>query len=90
MLDWDNGEISTRKISIKLLYIYLVQQFYSDLDLYQLIPTENRTQGLFKTFAGFSSNFQGIFNFQRFSRKLSKFEYFSNPSEPCTKLLKSP
>ena len=43
MLDWDNGEIST-KMSMKLLCFYLVQlllhqikaqQFYTDLDLYQ-------------------------------------------------------
>ena len=44
MLDWDNAEISTRKIGINLLCLYLVQQMlhhiktqqiYTDLDLYQ-------------------------------------------------------
>ena len=46
MLDWDNGEISTRKyiVSIKLLWLYLVQhmlhqikaqQFFTEFGLYQ-------------------------------------------------------
>ena len=35
MLDWYNGDISTGKISIKLLHQIKAQQFYNDLDLYQ-------------------------------------------------------
>ena len=45
-----------------------------------LSPAGNRrNQGLFELF---SSTFQGIFNFQDFSRKPSKFKYFSSLCKP--------
>ena len=45
MLDWDNGEISTRELEKKSLCLYLMQhmlhqikaqRFYTDFGLYQL------------------------------------------------------
>ena len=65
MLDWDNQDISTGKISIKLLCLYLMrhmlhqikaQQFCTDSGRLSTVlsPTENsRIQGLFKAFEWF-------------------------------------
>ena len=47
----------------------------------------SRIQGLFKAFEWFSSTFQGRFNFKDFSRKPSKFKYFSSLCEPCKTIL---
>ena len=48
-----------------------------------LIPTENRrNQGLFKAFVWFSSTFKAYLIFKDFSRKHSKFKYFSSLCEP--------
>ena len=50
-----------------------------------LSPVKNiRIQGLFKAFEWFSNTFQGRLIFKDFSRKSSKFKYFSSLCEPCT------
>ena len=78
MLDWDNGDISTEKISIKLLCLYLVQhmlhqikaqQIYTELGLSTVLSTTKIVE--FKAFANewFSSTFQGWFNFQGLFKK---------------------
>ena len=49
-----------------------------------LSHTENsRIEGFFEAFEWFSSTFQGKFNFRDFSRKPSKFKYFSSLWKPC-------
>ena len=92
MLDWDNGEISTRKeyeIVVPLFgAAFAAPNKGSTTILYWfrslstvLSSTENRRiQGLFKTLEWFSSIFQGRFNFH--GRKPSKFKYFSSMCEP--------
>ena len=57
--------------------------WYSSLSIV-LSPTENsRIQGLFKAFEWFSSTFMADLIFKDFSRKPSKFKYFSKLCEPC-------
>ena len=52
-----------------------------------LIPTENRRiRGLFMTFVWFPVLFKAYLFFKDFSRKPSKFKYFSSLCEPCCKL----
>ena len=49
-----------------------------------LSPTENsRIQGLFKAFEWFPLLFKAALIFKGFSRKPSKFKYFSNLCKPC-------
>ena len=64
-----------------MLHQIKAQQFYTDLGLLLTVlsPTENsRIQGLFKAFELFSSLFKADLIFKDFSRKPSKFKYFSS------------
>ena len=60
-------------------------QFYTDLDLYQQCKVLQKIE--FKDFSRHLSNFPVLFKayliFMGFSRKPSKFKYFSRLCEPC-------
>ena len=62
------------------------QQFYTDLDLYQQRKVLQKIDE-FKDFSSHLSDFPVLFKayliFEDFSRKLSKFKYFSSLYEPC-------
>ena len=97
MLDWDNGElINIRKLVLNCCaFFYLVQhilhqikaqQLYNDLGLYQLYKVlQKRVE--FKDFSRLLNDFPELFKadfiFKDFSRKPSKFKYFSSLCEPC-------
>ena len=72
-------------MSMKLLSLYLVQHFYTDLDLYQQCQVLQRVEG-FKDFSRPLSDFPVLFKadliFKDFSRKPSKFKYSSSLYEP--------
>ena len=83
---------------MKLLCLYLVQlllhqikaqQFYTDLDLYQQCKVLQKMEE-FKDFSRPLSYFPVLFKadliFKDFSRKPSKFKYFSSLCEPCIML----
>ena len=83
---------------MKLLCLYLVQhllhqikaqQFYIDLDHYQRRSVLQKIE--FKDFSRLLSDllvlFKADFIFKDFSRKPSKFKYFSSLCEPCTILM---
>ena len=83
------------EISIKLLCLYSVQhlphqiktqQFYTDFDLYQQCYVLQKIEE-FKDFSRHLSDFPVLFKaylfFKDFSRKPSKFQYFSSLCEPC-------
>ena len=46
-------------------------------------PVKGKIPGFFKAFEGFSSTFQGKFNFKDFSRQPCILKYFSSLCEPC-------
>ena len=46
-------------------------------------PVNGNIQGVFKAFECFSSIFKANFIFKDFSRKPSKFKYFSSLCKPC-------
>ena len=83
------------KISIKLLCLYLVQhmlhqikaKFYTDLGLYQKCKVLQKIEE-FKGFSRLLSDFPVLFKadliFKDFSRKPSKFKYFSSLWEPSS------
>ena len=73
-----------------MLCIYLVHQikaqhFYTDLDLYQQCEALQKMEE-FKDFSRLLSDFPVLFNadliFKEFSRKPSKFKYFSSLCDP--------
>ena len=85
---------------MKLLCLYLMQhllhqiktqQFYTDLGLYQQCLVLQKIVE-FKDFSRLLSDFPVIFKadliFKDFSRKASKFKYFSSLCEPCIALAK--
>ena len=69
-----------------LLYQIKTQQFYTDLDLYQQCYVLQKIEEL-KDFSRHLSDFSVLFKayllFKDFSRKPSKFKYFSSLCEPC-------
>ena len=82
-------------MSMKLFCLYLVQhllhrikaqQFYTDLDLYQQCKVLQKIEE-FKDFSRPLSDFPVLFKadliFKDFSRKPSKFKYFSSLCKPC-------
>ena len=82
-------------MSMKLLCLYLVQhllhqikaqQFYTDLDLYEQCKILQKTEE-FKDFSRPLNDFPVLFKadliFKDFSRKPSKFKYFSSLCKPC-------
>ena len=86
-------------MSMKLLCLYLVQhllhqikvqQFYTDLDLYQQCKVLQKIEE-FKDFSRPLSDFPVLFKadliFKDFSKKPSKFKYFSSLCEPCIHLI---
>ena len=59
---------------------------FNDLGLYQIRPTENsRIQGFSRLLSDFPVLFKTYVTFKDFSRKPSKFKYFSSLCEPCSK-----
>ena len=88
MLDWDNGEISTRQLEKKLLCLYLVQhllhqikaqQFYPNLGLYQqcwFLQKIGDLKDFSRPLHDFPVLFKAYLIFKDFSRKSSKFKYF--------------
>ena len=73
-----------------MLHQLKAQQFYNDLGSISTVqsPTVNsRIQGLFKALSGFPVLFKSVLIFKDFSRKPSKFKYFSSLCKP--KLLSS-
>ena len=89
MLDWDNGDISTGKLvqnccasfwcSICTTLLYWFNSLPTVLS-----PTENSIiPGLFKALSNFPVLFKADLIFKDFSRKPSKFKYFSCLCEPC-------
>ena len=69
-----------------MLHQIKAQQFYNDLGLYQLCQALQKIVK-FKDFSRLLSDFPVLFKadliFKDFSRKPSKFKYFSSLCEPC-------
>ena len=69
-----------------MLHQIKAQQFYTDLDLYQQWYILQKIEE-FKDFSGHLSDVPVLFKayliFKDFSRKPSKFKYFSSLCEPC-------
>ena len=69
-----------------MLCLYLVQHFYTDLDLYQQCQAPQKIEE-FKDFSRPLSDspvlFKADLSFKDFSRKPPKFKYFSSLCEPC-------
>ena len=69
-----------------MLYQIKAHQFYNDLGLYQLYQVLQKILE-FKDFSRLLSDFPVLckadFIFKDFSRKPSKFKYFSSLREPC-------
>ena len=69
-----------------LLHQIKAQQFYTDLDLHQQCKNLQKIEE-FKDFSRPLSDFPVLFKadliFKDFSRKPSKFKYFSSLCEPC-------
>ena len=70
-----------------MLHQIKAQQFYTDLGLYQQYSVLQKIVE-FKDFSRLLSDFPGHFKadliFKDFSRKPSKFKYFSSLCKPCT------
>ena len=69
-----------------MLHQIKAQQFYNELGLYQLCKALQKIAE-FKDFSRLLSGFPVLFKadliFKDFSRKPSKFKYFSSLCEPC-------
>ena len=69
-----------------MLHQIKAQQFYTDFGLYQLCYALQKIVE-FKDFSRLLSDFPVLFKadliFKNFSRKPSKFKYFSSLCEPC-------
>ena len=64
------------------------QQFYTDLDLYQqcsVLQKIKKIKDFSRLFSAFSVLFKADLIFKDFSRKPSKFKYFSSLCEPCVR-----
>ena len=65
------------------------QQFYTDLDLYQqcsVLQKIEEFKDFSRPFSDFPVHFKADLIFKDFSRKSSKFKYFSNPANTPTNL----
>ena len=74
-----------------MLHQIKAQQFYTDLGLYQQCLVQQKIvkiQGLSKAFECFPVLFKADFIFKDFSRKPSKFKYFSSLCKPCNRTMK--
>ena len=69
-----------------MLHQIKVSQFYNDLDLYQLcqvLPKIVEFKDISRLLSDFPVLFKADLIFKDFSRKPSKFKYFSSLCEPC-------
>ena len=69
-----------------MLHQIKVSQFYNDLDLYQLcqvLPKIVEFKDISRLLSDFPALFKADLIFKDFSRKPSKFKYFSSLCESC-------
>ena len=87
MLNWDNGDISTGKL-VKIYCAYIwCSIVYTDLGLYQQFKSYRiQNSRHFRLLSNFPELFKADLNSKDFSRKPSKFKYFSSLCEPWSTL----
>ena len=66
-----------------MLHQVKAPQFYTDLGLYQVLQKIVEFKDFSRPLSDFSSTFQDSLIFKDFSRKPSKFKYFSRLCQPC-------